>query len=51
MTELKLFEIIAAGGDTAMIAVAWALWRLNSRVSIVEGYIKAVSGGTIVKGA
>lgn len=45
MTDFKVFELIAAGGDTAMIAVAWALWKLNTRVSTLEGYIKSVKVG------
>ena len=43
--KVKIFELIAAGGDTAMIAVAWALWKLNTRVSTLEGYIKSVKMG------
>lgn len=45
MTDLKVFELIAAGGDTAMIVVAWALWRLNTRVSVLEGFIKSAKMG------
>lgn len=45
MTEFKIIELIAAGGDTAMIVVAWALWKLNTRVSTLEGYIKSVKMG------
>jgi len=45
MTDLKVFELIAAGGDTAMIVVAWALWRLNTRVSVLEGVVKSVKMG------
>lgn len=45
MNEFKFFELIAAGGDTAMIVVAWALWKLNTRVSALEGHITGVKVG------
>lgn len=31
-----LFQLIKAGGDTALIAIAWAIWRVERRVFALE---------------
>ena len=36
MNDLNLLEILAASGDTATLIIAWALWKLDNRISILE---------------
>ena len=39
-------DALAAGGDVAVIGFAWALWRLDRRLVIIETALKAhLAGG------
>ena len=34
--EVQFLQLLAAGGDTAMLAVAYGLWRLEKRITVLE---------------
>jgi len=42
--ELELFQIIGAGGDLALVAIAGAIWRLDRRVYALEVHTNKISG-------